>query len=383
MASKGRFTAFAIASVWFTTHFGGGFASGRQLVDFYVQYGVYALLMPIVSVGIITAVLYVSWDFSRERGIFDYRNWSNAYFKPFQAVFSNIIELSYLTILLMATAVAFATGGTVVAETLGTPYLANTICIAVLIFFLTIFGADTVRKAASVMAALIIGGMLTIYISNLVVNFGLLREVVAEAPKPKGFFPALWQAIKYGGLQCSLIGAYIAVADGFESKADVRKAAFYGFIMNGGVLLLASGGVLAHYPAIMTEKAPILYITRNGGGGEIGVMIVSMIIFLAVISTGVGLIYGGTRRVTAWWCQRTGAAAGPKIDAVSSFVYVFASWSIARFGLIPLIGKGYAWVGAIATPLVVVPILAFAVWHRARRSAPGVVANPVPAEGDS
>ena len=366
MASKERLAALAVASVWFTTHFGGGFASGRQLVDFYVQYGVYALFMPFISVGIITAVLYVSWDFSREHGLFDYRNWSNEYFKPYQAVFSNIIEIAYLTILLMATAVAFATGGTVVEETLGTPYLANTIFIAVLIFFLTIFGADLVRKAATVMAILIIGGMLTIYISNLFVNAGSLAAVIKEAPAPKGFWPALWQAVKYGGLQCSLIGAYIAVADGLHSKADVRKAAFYGFLMNGGVLALASFGVLAHYPVILAEKAPILYITRHGGGGEIGVMIVAVIIFLAVISTGVGLIYGGTRRVTAWWCKRTKTAPSPKIDAVSSIVYVTASWTIAKFGLIPLIGKGYVWIGMLSTPLVVVPILFFALRNRGR-----------------
>ena len=378
MAKGGKYAAFAIASVWFTTHFGGGFASGRQLVDFYVQYGIYALFMPLVSVGIITAVLYVSWDFSRRKGIFDYRSWSNEYFRPYQAVFSNIIEVSYLTILLMATAVAFATGGTVVEQTLGTPYLANTVFIAILIFLLTIFGADTVRKAASIMAALIIGGMLTIYVSNLLVNFDSLSEVIRQAPAPKGFGPALWQAIKYGGLQCSLIGAYIAVADGFKTKADVRRAALYGFIMNGGVLLLASSGVLAHYPGIMTEAAPILYITRHGGGGEIGVMIVSMIIFLAVISTGVGLIYGGTRRVTTWWCKRTGVQPTPKIDAVSSFVYVLGSWAIARFGLISLIGKGYTLIGTFSTPLVVVPILLFAAKHMSDAKKPGVIANPVP-----
>ena len=358
-----------MASVWFTTHFGGGFASGRQLVDFYVQYGIYALFMPFVSVGIITAVLYVSWDFSREHGLFDYRNWSNEYFKPYEKLFSNIIEFAYLTILLMATAVAFATGGTVVEQTLGTPYLANTIFIAVLIFFLTIFGADIVRKAATVMAILIIGGMLTIYISNIVVNFGLFATVVREAPAPQGFWPALWQAVKYGGLQCSLIGAYIAVADGLGTRADVRKAAFYGFLMNGGVLALASFGVLAHYPAILAEKAPILYVTRHGGGGEMGVMIVSLIIFLAVISTGVGLIYGGTRRVTTWWCKRTNTTPSPKIDAASSLVFVAASWAIARFGLIPLIGKGYAWIGMFSTPLVVVPILYFALRNRGRTPA--------------
>lgn len=364
MGNKARLGAISVASVWFTTHFGGGFASGRQLVDFYVNYGWFALFMPFVSVGIITVVLYLAWDYCTVMKIYDYREWGNSFFKPFELVLSNVLEISYLTILLMATGVAFATGGTIVTEVLHTPYTLNTIIIAAVIFFLTIFGADLVRKAAFVMAVMIISGVLTIYIGNLFVNWQLLVDVVRQAPNPKGFWPALWQAAKYGGLQCSLLGAYIAVADGLKSRADVKKAAFYGFLMNGGVLWLTSIGALTHYPAILAEKAPVLYITRHGGGGDFGVGIVSFIIVLAVISTGVGLIYGGTRRITNWWCKQTGAAAGPKVDAVSSFVYVALSWGIARFGLIAIIAKGYVWIGAISIPCVVLPVVILGMRHR-------------------
>ena len=374
MGSNARLGAISVASVWFTTHFGGGFASGRQLVDFYVSYGWYALFMPFISVGIITAVLYLAWDYCSVHEIYDYREWGNKFFKPYEAVFSNLLEIFYLTILLMATGVAFATGGTIIEQVLHTPYTLNTIAIAAVIFFLTIFGANLVRKAAFVMAIMIISGMLIIYTSNLFVNWRLLLDVVRQAPEPKGFWPALWQATKYGGLQCSLLGAYIAVADGLKSRADVKKAAIYGFIMNGGVLWLASIGALAHYPIILDEKAPVLYITQHGGGGDLGVGIVSLIIVLAVISTGVGLIYGGTRRISNWWCKQTTALPGPKIDAVSSFIYVALSWGVASFGLIPLIGKGYVWIGALSIPFVVLPVIILGINHR-KKFTPEIVAE--------
>ena len=39
-ASKaGWGTAFSVASVWFGTHVGGGFATGNQAIQYYVQYG--------------------------------------------------------------------------------------------------------------------------------------------------------------------------------------------------------------------------------------------------------------------------------------------------------------------------------------------------------
>ncbi len=363
LSNKSKWGAWAVAFVWFTTHFGGGFASGRQLVDFYVKFGWYAVFTPFVSVGIIALVLYYAWDFSVRHKLYDYRSWSVQYFKPLgkvEPLFSAAIEVMYLIILLLATGVAFATGGTILSQMVpALPYNAGTVGLAVLIFVLTIWGADTVRKAATVMAVLIIGGMLVIYTSNLVVNFPKLLEVLKTMPSANGgFWAALWQSVKYAGLQCSLVGAYIAVADGLHDSSDVKKATLIGFVVNAGVLALASIGALLHYPVILTEKAPIMYITQHGGGGDIGVALVSMIILLAVVSTGVGLIYGGARRISTWWMKSTGASNSRKVDILSSGVYVVASWCVASFGLIPLIGQGYVWVGILSTPLVVIPIVA-------------------------
>jgi uncharacterized membrane protein YkvI len=365
-----------VAFVWFTTHFGGGFASGRQLVDFYVQYGWYAIFTPILSAAIITCVLYCAWTFSVKHKVYDYRTWSVAYYKPlgwFEPFFSACIEIMYLIILLMATGVAFSTGGETVRQLVPSlPYNVTTVGIAIFIFALTIWGAETVRKAATVMAILIISGMLVIYVSNLVVNFPALVEVLKDLPSANGgFWPAMWQSVKYAGLQCSLIGAYTAVADALSGQKDVKKATIIGFVVNAGVLALAATGALSHYPAILNKTEiplPITYITQHGGGGNVGMALFSFVMLLAVISTGVGLIYGGARRISTWWVKRAGVASTRKTDIISSAVYVSISWYIASFGLIRLIAQGYAWVGILSTPLVVIPIIVMGVVHSRRAS---------------
>ena len=40
---------FGVAFVWFTTHFGGGFASGAQIYSYFVRYGIWCLLMPVLA----------------------------------------------------------------------------------------------------------------------------------------------------------------------------------------------------------------------------------------------------------------------------------------------------------------------------------------------
>ena len=40
---SGMGIAFGIAFVWFTTQFGGGFASGAQLKQYFLRFGIYCL----------------------------------------------------------------------------------------------------------------------------------------------------------------------------------------------------------------------------------------------------------------------------------------------------------------------------------------------------
>ena len=51
-------TCFAISCVWFTTQFGGGFASGRQIIDYFVSYGWYAVFTPILAQAVMAILFY-------------------------------------------------------------------------------------------------------------------------------------------------------------------------------------------------------------------------------------------------------------------------------------------------------------------------------------
>ena len=115
MVSK-EWGPLAVAFVWFTTHFGGGFASGRQLVDFFVGYGWYAAFTPVLAILIVGFVLYYAWEFSFIHKAYDYREWMDRFFHPYSIFFSNAFEIMYLMILLIASAVAIATGGTVMQQ---------------------------------------------------------------------------------------------------------------------------------------------------------------------------------------------------------------------------------------------------------------------------
>ena len=146
----------AVAFVWFTTQFGGGFASGRQIIDYFVSYGWYAIFTPILVQLIQAFILYYVFKLSFEKQLFDYRQFTDELYGKTRTFMSPIYEFGYNFALCLATAVAFATGGSTLTHLTGIPYLASTLIIAVAMFLLTIFGANLVRKAATVVSILIL-----------------------------------------------------------------------------------------------------------------------------------------------------------------------------------------------------------------------------------
>lgn len=367
MKKSGTSAIFALVFVWFTTHFGGGFASGRQVVEYFTSFGWYSVFMPVLSQLIVGAVLYFAWKYAVERQLFNYRQWTDSFFHPIQGIMSNAYEGLYNLTLVTATAVAFATGGATLKAVMGTSYMFNTVMIAIALLLLTVFGASVVRKAATVTAILIIGGMLVIYIPNIIYtlpqitgNISALRSGAIQTDKT--MFQAFMQSMKYAGFQSVVFGAYIVHAKILKDPQDVKKAAFWGFVLNSGMLVLTSLGIIAYYDkGILTESIPALFVIRNGVGAAWMVPMVSFLIILGAVSTGVNLIYGISNRIVQFVGRNDSEAVFKQKERrrsfASSLFYVILTWSVAQFGLIPLVAKGYGTIGNIALILLVIPIV--------------------------
>mgnify|MGYP007023314341 CR=1 FL=1 len=159
---------FGVAFVWFTTHFGGGFASGAQIYSYYVRFGIWCLIMPALAMLYNGIFFAYGIRFARKHEVYDYRSYNNAFYGKFAPVFSNLFEVLYICVMCVAPAVAFATGGATLSTLTGLPYLLCTLIIGIFIFVVAVFGTDLVCKVASVLSVCIIAGLLIVYIPNII-----------------------------------------------------------------------------------------------------------------------------------------------------------------------------------------------------------------------
>lgn len=360
-------TFFAVAFVWFTTHFGGGFASGRQVVQYYVGYGWYASFLPILSQAIEALVFYYAWKFALEKRKYDYRSWSLEFYKPVEKVMSPVFEAIFQLILVTATAVAFATGGATITKVFGSSYIINTLAIAAFMLVLTIFGAGLVRKAASFIAVAIITGVLVVYVPNVIASWGDISANIAglkagTIASTGTFGQALWKTMVYAGFQSCCLGAYLAHSNALKDINDAKKAAGWGFVINATILMLSTLGIMAFYQdGILDEAVPALFVVMNGVGSAWMTPLISILIILGAVSTGVNLIYGTTNRIVNYIGRNDSEDVQKekltKRSIVVSLAYVVATWCIAQFGLIPLIAKGYGTLGYIAVFVIIIPLI--------------------------
>lgn len=362
--TKPETAILGVAFVWFTTHFGGGFASGAQIYSYFVKYGAWCLLMPVLAMLYNTVFFAYSLRFARKHEVYDYRSYNNAFYGKYAPVFSNLFELLYLCVMCVAPAVAFATGGATLSELTGIPYLICTVLIGIFIFVVAIFGTDLVRKVASVLSVCIIAGLIVVYVPNIIYNFSAIKGTIESMNMAQtSLKDAIYSAFLYGTFQLSNIAVFVQHAKSFEKPQDAVKSMSLGFVINSLIMVMVVLGLMAVYtnPDTANQSVPTLFMVENGVGAAFMTPLISLLIILGAVSTAVNMVAAMVKRI----CGETKGDTNPeersycitKKQILAAFVCCAVDFGIAQFGLLTLVQKAYSGIAYLAIPVILIPYL--------------------------
>ena len=365
--------SFGVAFVWFTTQFGGGFASGAQLLVYFVNFGIWTLITPILAQAMGAFFQWYGLRYAYRHKTYDYRSFTDSFFGKYKNIFSNLYEVVYICLICLAPSVAFATGGSTLNELAGIPYIICTLIIGIAIFALTIFGTEMVRKAASTISIIIIVGLLCVYIPNIFAQWGTISEnisVMAATPAP--LFPALKQCFLYGAFQLASIGLFMQHAKSFTDESQAKKSMVFGFLINASVIFMCTIGMIAiiNNPQLHEVSVPTLLLVKTGVGSTFLTPVISVLIIMGAISTAVNMIAGVVARyVHTLEKNETKEVANSKRKKRTIVIALIAdvlAFSIAQFGLIPLIAKGYGYLGYLTIVVIVIPFIVHMIVNRGK-----------------
>ena len=359
--NKGGAVILGVSFVWFTTHFGGGFASGAQIYSYFVRYGVWCLLMPVLAMLYNTLFFAYSLRFARKHEVYDYRSYNDAFYGRFSPIFSNLFEVLYICVMCVAPAVAFATGGATLSTLTGLPYLLCTLLIGVFIFVVAIFGTDLVRRVASILSICIVAGLLIVYIPNIIAGFSGISAAVSsmtQAELPLG--DALYSAFLYGTFQLSNIAVFVQHAKSFERPEDAVKSMGVGFVVNSLMMVMVVLGLMTIYtdPDAAGQSVPTLFMVQNGVGASFMTPLISILIILGAVSTAVNMVAAMVKRIDGKEKKTEGSGVHiTRKEILAALACCLVDFGIAQFGLLTLIQKAYSFLAYLAIPVILVPYI--------------------------
>lgn len=375
--SKSKYSIIlGVAFVWFTTHFGGGFASGAQIYSYYVRYGVWCLITPAIAM-IYNAVFFAyCLYFARKHEVYDYRSYNNALYGRFAPVFSNLFEVLYICVMCVAPAVAFATGGATLSTLTGLPYLVCTLVIGVFIFIVAIFGTDLVRRVASVLSICIIVGLLIVYIPNIIASSHEISQTASTMNSDA--FPlgkALYSAFLYGTFQLANVAVFVQHARSFDKPKDAVKSMGIGCVINIIMMTVVVLGIMtvASNPDMAKQSVPTLFMVQSGVGSRFLTPLISVLIILGAVYTAVNMVAAMVARI----CNKkpakpaispaAGSARITRKEIIAALICCLADFGIAQFGLLTLIQKAYSFLAYLAIPVILIPYVVRMIWERTKR----------------
>ena len=360
-AKKGLPVFIGVAAVWMGTHFGPGVASGTQLNQYYVRFGLPGIFVTIIAMGFLGYALYCSMEFSRIYKAYDYQSWVVKLFGNKYVVI--LFDISFLVTILTAASGSMNAVAVLLEENFGINYWLGVAIIIVCAMLLCAYGAKLVRAASSYMMFIVVGILLVIMVLLAVNGDGDLSGSIANQAQNHSdagsgsWLGALWSAIIYGSFQATIVANIASVAEDFPNRRESKKAAVTGFLANT-ILLIVLCMMLFSYTNvydITSEDLPFYSLLQRLGYDWLTVVYI-IIVFIAVLSTVVGFAFAGVARFSKYYQPKEGKKSSLR-DAIFVGVMLIACALVSKLGIMVLVSKGYTILGYLNLPIIVLPAI--------------------------
>ena len=330
---------------------GGGYATGRELVQFFMPAGpVGGLLGMAVTAAVWSLIFALSLEFARVTGSFDYRS----FFRQLLGRAWFLFEIVFLALLLIILAVLGAASGEIMIDLTGLPPWTGTLAFLLMIALLAWLGTDAIETFFSAWGSLLLIAYVLFMIACLSLFGEQIAATFAAADGPgEGWLKG---GITYAGYNIMVLPALLYCARHQRRRSETLVAGILAgpvAILPGIVFFIA---MQSRYPSIMEAPVPlqVLLHALDYPWLTIGMQVA---IFGTLVQTGIGVLHGFNERLLGPRAD-TGEPRVRRLRATVSIALALVAMVLAtRIGLIDLIAKGYGYLAWAVIAIYAVPLL--------------------------
>lgn len=338
----------------------GGYATGRELVEFFVPAGPWGGLLGMgVSMLVWSAVLMASFELARVARAWDYR----AFFKVLLGRGWFAFEIGYVLLMLIILAVMGAAAGEIAFSLFGLPKLAGSLAMIAATGALLPCGNAAIEKflVASVSYLYLV---YLVFVVWCVLAFGDRIEAnFAGTPVESGWFKA---GVRYAGYNVAIIPAVLFCVRHFGRRREALAAgALAGplAMLPGVVFFVAMMG----YPhEIAAEALPSAFLLARLQAPWFE-WAFQLAVMLTLVNTGIALLHALNERVANAWTERQRPMPRALRPALAIGVMLVAVYAATAIGLVDLIARGYGMLSWYFLAIYVLPLMTWSIWPLWRR----------------
>jgi uncharacterized membrane protein YkvI len=346
---------------------GGGYATGRELVEFFLSAGpVNGLLAMLVATAMFSIISALSFELARMTMSYNYRS----FFHQLLGRGWFLFEIAYFALAILILAVLGAASGELVAEHLGLAKLGGTLLLMALIGVLVFWGTSLIEK---VMA----GWSFLLYITYALLVFLCLWRFGGDLLNNLAVEPVVSGWVKNGVLYAGYNLATIPIILFCVSHMASRKDAFTAGVLAGPLAMIPAFlfylAMAAFYPDILNAAVPADFIFQQLEMSWIS-LVFYIVVFGTLVETGTAIIHAFNERISEVYREKNKVMPHWLRTGVALVALTLAVVLAGRIGLIDLIARGYGTLTWVFIAIFVVPLCTvglWKIWRSAGSNLPG------------
>jgi uncharacterized membrane protein YkvI len=339
---------------------GGGYATGRELAEFFLSNGpwggLYAILFATLLFSIFCALTFV---IARRFQTFDYRS----FFKRLMGPAWHLFELAYALFVVLILAVYGAAAGAIGNAVFGAPVWAGTVVLAACIAGVVAFGNKAVERLFRDVSYYLYA-IYAVFIVLALWKFGArVPGGFAAHPQTSGW--AL-SGLTYFGY--NIIGA-VVILPVLRHLVSDRDAVVAGVVAGPLTMvpaLLFFIPMVAFYPEVQSATLPADFMLQRIGIPAFHLLF-QLMIFSALLESGTSSVHAINERINHVARARRGRPLSHRARLAIALVLLVGCMFLAgRFGLVALIATGYRALAYALLATFILPLVTLGIWQLSR-----------------
>ncbi|NKB35692.1 MAG: hypothetical protein GKR93_00795 [Gammaproteobacteria bacterium] len=329
---------------------GGGYSTGRELVEFFMSKGpLTGLSSMLITMIIYSIILGLTFEFARIHQAYDYRT----FFRSLIGRGWILFEFSFIAVAMLVLAIIGAASGVIFSEMTNLPEFIGTLLMMLAIGILAFYGTSLIEKMLSFWSFVLYAAYITLFVLAF---RGLGGDIQLVIEQNKSLNPDWLSALKYSGINLAAAPAVLFAVRHIQSKRESIAAG----ILAGPIALLPAiffyFVLLSQYPEVLEQKVPLLSLLSAIDFSGF-TLLFQVVIFGTYIESGVALVHSINERIAGMRRERDKEMPQMQRVIVAFTLLIISIYLASAIGIIDLIGKGYGTLTYFILTIYVLPLI--------------------------